>query len=82
MSQVAEQVGIRTFSNDESLIATGILSSLAVFRIVTFLEEAFSVSIADEEIVTENFDSIDKISQLVMSKILSNAPSRPGAVRN
>jgi hypothetical protein len=52
MSQIVEQVGIRTFSDDESLRATGIFRPLAVFRSVAFLE-AFSISIAEQEIATD-----------------------------
>jgi len=68
VSPIAERVGVRSFSDDESLTAAGILSSLAIFRTVAFLEETFSVTIADEDIVMENFDSIDKITLLVTSK--------------
>jgi acyl carrier protein len=66
---IAQRMGIHSFSDEESLIHSGIIGSLAVFRLVSFLEETFSVTIADEEIVAENFDSIDKINCFVMSKL-------------
>jgi acyl carrier protein len=66
---IAQRMGVQSFSDEESLINSGIIGSLAVFRLVSFLEETFSVSIADEDIVAENFDSIDKISRFLMSKL-------------
>ena len=72
---MAENKGVRSFSDEESLTDAGIIGSLALFRLVSFLEQTFSVSIADEEIVIENFDSIDKINRLLMSKL--GRPCRP-----
>jgi acyl carrier protein len=72
---MAEKMDVRSFSDQESLTDAGIIDSLAVFRLVSFLEQTFSVSIADEDIVIENFDSIDKINRLLMSKL--GPPGRP-----
>jgi acyl carrier protein len=66
---MAENMGVRSLSDEESLTDAGIIDSLAIFRLVSFMEETFSVSIADEDIVIENFDSIDKINRLLSSKI-------------
>ena len=72
---IAQRMGVHRFSDEESLINSGIMGSLELFRLVSFLEETFSVTIADEEIVAENFDSIDKINCFVMSKrILGGEP--------
>jgi acyl carrier protein len=69
---IAQRMGVHWFSDEESLINSGMMGSLEVFRLVSFLEQTFSVTIADEEIAAENFDSIDKINCFVMSKL------RPG----
>jgi len=66
---MAEMVGVRSFSDEESLTNAGIVGSFAVFRLVSFLEETFSVSITDDEIAIENFDSIDRILRLVTAKL-------------
>ncbi len=66
---MADRVGVRSLSDEDSLTGVGVLNSLAVFRLVSFLEETFSVTIHDEEIVIENFDSIDKIDHMLASKV-------------
>ena len=69
LTPIALRAGVRSFSDEESLVASAVITSLALFRIVAFLEETFSVAITDEEIVIENFESIDKIDQLLQSKL-------------
>jgi acyl carrier protein len=66
--ELAAAKGINQVSDDESLIDNGVVDSLGIFRLVTFLEENFGVKVADEEISAENLQSIDMIEQLVMSK--------------
>lgn len=66
--ELAAAKGINQVTDDESLIDNGVVDSLGIFRLVTFLEENFGVKVADEEISAENLQSIDMIEQLVISK--------------
>jgi acyl carrier protein len=69
LTPIAQRVGVESFADGDSLTAAGVLSSLVLFRVVSFLEETFSISIDDDEINIENFDSIDKIQCLVVSNL-------------
>lgn len=53
---------------DRSLIEEGLIDSTGVLELVSFLEEQFGVSVADNEIVPENLDSIQAIVRFVSSK--------------
>jgi acyl carrier protein len=66
--ELASAKGISQFTDDESLMANGVIDSLGVFRIVTFLEENFGVRVGDEEITAENLSSVDTIEQLIVRK--------------
>jgi acyl carrier protein len=66
--ELASAKGITLVSDDQSLIENGVVDSLGIFRLVTFLEETFGVKIGDEEISAENLQSVDMIEQLVLSK--------------
>lgn len=66
--ELAAAKGIATFTDSESLTENGIIDSLGIFRLVTFLEENFGVRVGDEEISAENLQSVDKIEELVISK--------------
>jgi acyl carrier protein len=66
---LASAKGISTFSDSESLMDSGVIDSLGIFRLVAFLEEAFRVRIGDEEITHDNLKSVDSIEQMVVSKL-------------
>ena len=52
-----------------SLLEEGIIDSVAVIEMVTFLEETFGVKIEDEEIIPDNLDSVNKIEAYVNKKL-------------
>jgi len=47
--------------NDSSLLESGILDSIAVLKLVFFLEEQFGVAVAAEDLVPENFETVNTI---------------------
>lgn len=51
-----------------SLIENDIIDSTGVLELVLFVEEKFGISVEDTEIIPENFDSIEKIRNYVLSK--------------
>jgi acyl carrier protein len=51
--------------NDASLLERGIIDSTGVLEIILFLEEEFGVHIKAEEMLPENFDSVDNIVRFV-----------------
>jgi methoxymalonate biosynthesis acyl carrier protein len=66
--QVAVQEGKDDIATDESLLDSGVLDSASILELVSFLEERFSFTIDDEELVPENFETVDSIVSLVTSK--------------
>jgi acyl carrier protein len=50
------------------LMTTGILDSIAVLKVVTFLENQFHITIEPHEAVVENFNTLSDIERFVMSK--------------
>ncbi|HNB50982.1 MAG TPA: acyl carrier protein [Anaerolineales bacterium] len=54
---------------DESLVASGILDSLALLRMISFLEEKFGVTVNDDEVVPENFETINVIKSFVEARL-------------
>ncbi len=54
--------------DDESFLEAGVVDSLGVLELVTFVEEAFDVPVADEEIVPANFDSVNNLAAYIQTK--------------
>lgn len=52
----------------DSLIETGIIDSVGIMKLVDFIEGKFSVKISDDELLPENFDTLDDITKLVSDK--------------
>lgn len=55
-------------AHDQSLISSGILDSLALLQLVEFIDEEFGASIEDEELLPENFQTINDIAALIQRK--------------
>ncbi len=53
---------------EEKLLDSGIVDSLGLLTIINFLESTFDIIINDTEVVTENFESVGKITQFVLKK--------------
>lgn len=54
---------------DESLLADGMVDSLGMLRLVTFIEETYSIQIPPEDLVIENFFTIDVIASYLSDKV-------------
>jgi len=55
-------------NDDSSFLDGGIIDSTGVLELVEFLEEDFSISIDDEELVPENLDSINNVAAFLKIK--------------
>ena len=56
-------------SDNEQLVESGIIDSLGIMTLLSFLEENFSIKIPDSALIPENFDTVSKITALVESQI-------------
>ena len=57
-----------TLTQDEDLLAKGIIDSHGVMELVQFLQDRYGVSIGDEDLVPENFQSLVRIEEFVERK--------------
>lgn len=51
----------QSLKEDTSFLEGGIIDSTGILELVSFLEEKFGISVADEELVPENLDSIANV---------------------
>ena len=65
----------RALGDADPLLGSGIVDSLGVLDIVSFIESEFGINVADEELVQENFGSIQRIAAYVASKQTERAPA-------
>jgi len=64
-SEVAAGGDDATIDENTQLIDSGVIDSMALMRLIAFVEERANVRIPDEEVLPENFQSISDIESLV-----------------
>jgi acyl carrier protein len=57
-------------SYNSLIFAEGIMDSMGFISIIEFIEENFSITVADNELVEANFESIQAIASYVSRKLL------------
>jgi acyl carrier protein len=73
--------GQYTLKDNDSFLESGVLDSTGVLQLISFLGDSFGVTVADEEMIPDNLDSIDKIAAFLNRKQGGTAPTdgHPGA---
>ena len=59
---------VKTIGDSESLLRTGVISSLGMMEVVDWVESTFGVSVDPDEITEQNFDTLEGIARFVSSK--------------
>jgi acyl carrier protein len=58
-------------AEDEHLLEKGIVDSMGMVELITFLQDHFGVEPADDEITEENFATLRRIAGFVVRKLAS-----------
>lgn len=53
------------------LLATGMVESMSMMRLIQFIEDAFNISVDPEDLILENFVSIEAIEKFTLRKMQS-----------
>jgi len=65
LTEIAVGLDKKTVDPDEDLLEQGIIDSLGLMKLITFMEGTFGIKILDEEIIPENFQSLNSMVSLV-----------------
>jgi acyl carrier protein len=57
-----------TLDDDVSFLEKGIIDSTGVLELVSFIEEKYGISVDDQELIPDNFDSLNNLSSFVSQK--------------
>jgi len=60
---------VANIADDTLIFETGLLDSMGLLFLIEFLKEEYGVETKDEELVVENFESINNIVAFVESKL-------------
>lgn len=59
----------KVLKDDTSFMEEGIIDSTGILELVFFLEETFSLSVEDDELVPDNMDSLQNIALFIDRKL-------------
>lgn len=71
LTEIAVDLDKKSLAPDEDLLEQGIIDSLGIMKLIIFIEETFGITIADEEIVPENFQTLNSMVKFVEGKMQS-----------
>ncbi len=57
------------YPSEASFLENGIVDSMNVLELVTFVEGEYKIKVDDSEIVPDNFDSVRNLARYINSKI-------------
>lgn len=63
----AKELGAKELGAEDSLLSSGLLDSLAIVKLLSFVEEEFNVEISDADFDPENFETLNSITKLIAS---------------
>lgn len=58
----------KSIAPDEDLLIQGIIDSMGIMRLATFIEEKFGIKVTDEDLIPENFQNINSIKNYISLK--------------
>ena len=63
------QAGQERFDDTDSFMEKGIIDSTGVLELLGFIEEEFRIKVEDEEVIPDNLDSLQKLTQFIQRKL-------------
>ena len=59
------------FADDDSFLSKGLIDSMGVLELLSFVKKEFQVEIKNSEIIPENFDTLNNLTRFIERKIIS-----------
>jgi len=56
------------YEDDASFLELGIIDSFGFIELLHWVEHEFGISVVDDELVPDNFDSVSKLSSFILGK--------------
>jgi acyl carrier protein len=68
VEEIALGTGIESVGHDEDLLAQDVIDSLGIVELVAFLESRFGIQVGDDDLLPENFSSVNRVVAFVEAK--------------
>jgi acyl carrier protein len=65
-------------ADEDSFLEAGLIDSTGVLELVGYLETQYGITVADEDLVPANLDSVDRVARFVEGKMRAREPRVAG----
>lgn len=65
---ISGSLSIKRYSDDDSFREGGIIDSVGIIELAQFVEDEFAIILEFEDMVEDNFDSVNKIATFIVKK--------------
>ena len=72
LEEVCPDANLSSLDDNEPLISSGLMDSLGILKILSFLDEEFGINLASEEIRHDNFSTVNTIRTLIVKSRNAN----------
>lgn len=69
LTEIAADLGKQSLDPDEDLLEQRVIDSMGILKLVIFLEKTHNIKVMDEDIVPENFQSLNSMATFVEQKM-------------
>ncbi len=69
IAEIAGDLGQRSLDADEDLLEQRIIDSLGILKLVGFIEKTHGIKVLDEDVVPENFQSLNSMANFIEQKM-------------
>jgi len=69
LEELAPDCNANELKENQSLLDSGIIDSMAVMKLLDFIEKKFQLKVPVDELVPENFETLTAITDLISKKI-------------
>ena len=59
----------KSITPDEDMLIQGIIDSMGVLKLSSFIEEKFGVKVTDIDMVPENFQNLESLSEFIKKRM-------------
>ena len=72
VSELASNKGVTDLKPDDNLLEDSLVDSLGIMRLISFIEKQFGCAIPAEDVVVENFMTVNAIVGYLTPKLQNN----------
>jgi acyl carrier protein len=68
LTELVSDGDVKSLSSSDDLLDRGVIDSAGIVELVSYLEERFGVEVNDDELLPENFRTVDDLARFVQTK--------------